>query len=59
MNMAKYGSFFIITLVLQLILFFVIKKDTGVTIIDMVVMSLLLALFSFILDKVLRKEKSA
>ncbi|MPQ25994.1 hypothetical protein [Bacillus paralicheniformis] len=59
MNMAKYGSLFIITLVLQLILFFVIKKDTGVTIIDMVVMSLLLALFSFILDKVLRKEKSA
>lgn len=59
MNIAKYVSFFVITFVLQLILFFVIKKDSGVTIIDMVVMSLLFAFFSFILDKILRKEKQA
>ncbi|QAT64706.1 hypothetical protein EQZ20_07190 [Bacillus glycinifermentans] len=59
MNIARYVSFFVITFVLQLILFFVIKKDSGVTIIDMVVMSLLFAFFSFILDKILRKEKQA
>lgn len=59
MNAARYVSFFIITFILQLVLFFVIKKDSGVTIVDMAVMSLLFAFFAFILDKILGREKEA
>ncbi|MHC5291052.1 hypothetical protein CHCC14819_0486 [Bacillus licheniformis] len=59
MNIARYVTFFIIAFVLQLVLFLGIKKDSDVTLLDMVVMSLILAVLSFLLDKFQSRRKQA
>ncbi|EJW19381.1 hypothetical protein PAV_1c03550 [Paenibacillus alvei DSM 29] len=57
MNSIRYISLFVISLILQIIMFFVIKSDSGVTILDMLIMSLLFCVFMFIIDKIIGKKK--
>ncbi len=57
MNSIRYISLFVISLILQIIMFFVIKSDSGVTILDMLIMSLLFCVFMFIIDKITGKKK--
>ncbi|AOC58889.1 MULTISPECIES: hypothetical protein [Bacillus] len=59
MNGIKYISYFVISLVLQLLWFLAIKKSPDVTILDMLVLSLLFTLFMFIIDKVFKKKQTA
>ncbi|ETI58605.1 hypothetical protein D104_14705, partial [Marinomonas profundimaris] len=54
-----YISYFVISLVLQLLWFLAIKKSPDVTILDMLVLSLLFTLFMFIIDKVFKKKQTA
>ncbi len=58
MNSMKYILFFLVSLFLQAILFFGIKRDSGITILDMLVMSLLFSLFMFLIDRVLSKKQA-
>ncbi len=55
----SYILYFVITFVLQLFWFFLVKENSNVTILDMLSMSLLFALFMFILDKFLNKKQAA
>lgn len=57
MNSIRYISLFVISLILQLIMFLGIKSDSGVTILDMLVMSLLFSAFMFIIDKITDRKK--
>lgn len=57
MNSIRYISLFVISLILQIIMFFGIKSDSGVTILDMLIMSLLFSAFMFIIDKITGKKK--
>ncbi|MBG9734943.1 hypothetical protein ABD86_13025 [Paenibacillus alvei] len=57
MNSIRYILLFVISLILQIIKFFVIKSDSGVTILDMLIMSLLFCVFMFIIDKIIGKKK--
>ncbi|KGH48804.1 hypothetical protein [Bacillus pumilus] len=59
MNGVKYISYFVISLVLQLLWFLAIKKSPDVTILDMLVLSLLFTLFMFVIDKVFKKKQTA
>lgn len=56
MNSIRYISLFVISLILQIIMFFGIKSDSGVTILDMLIMSLLFSAFMFIIDKITGKR---
>lgn len=58
MKSMKYILFFLVSLILQAILFFRIKRDSGMTILDMLVMSLLFSLFMFLIDRVLTKKQA-
>jgi len=58
MKSMKYILFFLISLILQAILFLGIKRDSGITILDMLVMSLLFSLFMFLIDRVLTKKQA-
>ncbi|AOC92337.1 hypothetical protein BARD7_02897 [Bacillus amyloliquefaciens] len=53
----SYILYFVITFVLQL--FWFLKENSNVTILDMLSMSLLFALFMFILDKFINKKHAA
>ncbi|OCB95032.1 hypothetical protein SRCM101294_02089 [Bacillus amyloliquefaciens] len=55
----SYILYFVITFVLQLFWFFLVKENSKVTILDMLSMSLLFALFMFILDKFINKKQAA
>ncbi|MCZ4246388.1 hypothetical protein O2313_02380 [Bacillus amyloliquefaciens] len=55
----SYILYFVITFVLQLFWFFLVKENSNVTILDMLSMSLLFALFMFILDKFINKKQAA
>lgn len=55
----SYILYFVITFVLQLFWFFLVKENSNVTILDMLSMSLLFALFMFILDKFINKKHAA
>ncbi|MED4702631.1 hypothetical protein ABEU80_10395 [Bacillus velezensis] len=59
MNSIRYILYFVISFVLQLLWFFLVKENSNVTILDMLIMSLLFTLFKFILDKFLRKKQAA
>ncbi|MDK4253967.1 hypothetical protein ABE320_00005 [Bacillus velezensis] len=56
MNSIRYILYFVISFVLQLLWFFLVKENSNVTILDMLIMSLLFTLFMFILDKFLKKK---
>ncbi|CCU57181.1 hypothetical protein BN2127_JRS9_03947 [Bacillus subtilis] len=58
MKSMKYILFFLVSLILQAILFFGIKRDSGITMLDMLVMSLLFSLFMFLIDRVLTKKQA-
>ncbi|XLG15755.1 hypothetical protein ACI5QL_03306 [Bacillus velezensis] len=51
--------YFVISFVLQLLWFFLVKENSNATILDMLMMSLLFTLFMFILDKFLKKKQAA
>ncbi|AFJ63414.1 hypothetical protein MUS_3543 [Bacillus velezensis YAU B9601-Y2] len=51
--------YFVISFVLQLLWFFLVKENSNATILDMLMMSLLFTLFIFILDKFLKKKQAA
>ncbi|OIK21804.1 hypothetical protein BKP66_09645 [Bacillus amyloliquefaciens] len=55
----SYILYFVITFVVQLFWFFLVKENSNVTILDMLSMSLLFALFMFILDKFINKKQAA
>ncbi|UQT51713.1 hypothetical protein M5C89_16490 [Bacillus velezensis] len=57
MNSIRYILYFVISFVLQLLWFFLVKENSNVTILDMLIMSLLFTLFMFILDKFLKKSR--
>ncbi|WP_259424505.1 hypothetical protein [Bacillus velezensis] len=57
MNSIRYILYFVISFVLQLLWFFLVKENSNVTILDMLIMSLLFTLFMFILDKFLKKNR--
>ncbi|AUS17184.1 hypothetical protein C0W57_13800 [Bacillus velezensis] len=57
MNSIRYILYFVISFVLQLLWFFLVKENSNVTILDMLMMSLLFTLFIFILDKFLKKSR--
>nr|MDH3091367.1 hypothetical protein [Bacillus velezensis] len=59
MNSIRYILYFVISFVLQLLWFFLVKENSNVTILDMLMMSLLFTLFIFILDKFLKKKQVA
>ncbi|MEC3668140.1 hypothetical protein ABEX89_15675 [Bacillus velezensis] len=59
MNSIRYILYFVISFVLQLLWFFLVKENSNVTILDMLIMSLLFTLFMFILDKFLKKKQAA
>ncbi|MDH5842969.1 hypothetical protein QFW94_17475 [Bacillus velezensis] len=59
MNSIRYILYFVISFVLQLLWFFLVKENSNVTILDMLIMSLLFTLFKFILDKFLKKKQAA
>ncbi|ATU28014.1 hypothetical protein V7E39_14260 [Bacillus sp. B38] len=59
MNSIRYILYFVISFVLQLLWFFLVKENSNVTILDMLMMSLLFTLFIFILDKFLKKKQAA
>ncbi len=57
MNSIRYILYFVISFVLQLLWFFLVKENSNATILDMLMMSLLFTLFMFILDKFLKKSR--
>ncbi|MEC2196392.1 hypothetical protein P9G54_18670 [Bacillus velezensis] len=59
MNSIRYILYFVISFVLQLLWFFLVKENSNVTILDMLIMSLLFTLFMLILDKFLKKKQAA
>ncbi|MCC8302323.1 hypothetical protein R5D67_00700 [Bacillus velezensis] len=59
MNSIRYILYFVISFVFQLLWFFLVKENSNVTILDMLIMSLLFTLFMFILDKFLKKKQAA
>ncbi|MCW4681275.1 hypothetical protein ON127_07985 [Bacillus pumilus] len=59
MNTVKYISYFVISLVLQLLWFLAIKKTSDVTILDMFFLSMLFTLSMVIIDKVFPKKQAS